>query len=505
MKVVQTFWTAGKDLTSHHFAWLTPMHHIMSWALSCLKLKEQYDDLHLYTDQQGYDLLINYLQLPYKSVHICFDNFNRYGAHNWALAKMYTYAAQEGAFIHVDGDVFIWQKFDEAFEKAHLIAQNFEVGTDYYKNMLLTIKKHLRFVPDRLAMEWENGTVYSYNAGILGGNDPGFFKNYYATAIKLIEGYQPSVEEGLAAVNINFLFEQLLFYALAKEQDIEVTCYFRQPFNDKGYTKEDMMDFTAVPCRMQYLHLIGEYKRDSATCELLGRTLMKEYPHFFFKILTLFSSQHHYFQSRIRPVIENLYDNKVVMADTAVVGLAEPDTRWSNVHQPAMKEVIDEYNRTITEFTAEWEKVSWRTMYEYERKGYRYFSFFCANRATQLNTVFTLHPALRLVENSFNWPQEVKNTMFTALHIDLADEKCGIACVPGMLYRGYREVGIDELEYDMLIILQDGLALDALIARLRSLFYEEDLKEHFDLIYDLLLLKLRYLLHHRCIFIGTDQ
>ncbi|HEX6432055.1 MAG TPA: DUF6734 family protein [Niastella sp.] len=500
MKLVQTFWSAEANPTKHHFGWRTPMHHIMSWALSCLKLKEQYDDLHLYTDQQGYEILINYLQLPYKSVHVCFNNFLTPGGHHWALAKMYTYAAQEGAFIHVDGDVFIWKKFDEALENAHLIAQNFEVGTDYYKSMLGTIKKHLRFVPDCLAKEWENGSVFSYNAGVLGGNDPDFFKHFYATAIKLVQGFEQSFP-----MDINFVFEQLLFYALAKERNIPVTCYFKQTFTDKGYTKEHMMDFTAVPCRMQYLHLIGEYKRDEETCDLLGRTLLKEYPRYFFKIVTLFNGQHNYFQDRIRPVIENLYDDKTVIAESDRVAAPEPDSPFSDQHKQTVTETINRYKRTIFDYNAEWSTISWQLMYEYEMKGYQYFSFFCANREVQMNTVFTRHPAMRLVEDSFNWTQDIKNVLFPVLSIEPSEEIYGIACVPGMFYSGYREVGIDDLEFEMLTILKDGMSLHALIEKLHPLFYEEDIRQNFDIIYDLLLLKLQHLLHHRCIFVLTDK
>ena len=45
MRIVQTFWSRNIDLTQNSFGWLTPQHHIMGWALSCLKLKEYYNRL----------------------------------------------------------------------------------------------------------------------------------------------------------------------------------------------------------------------------------------------------------------------------------------------------------------------------------------------------------------------------------------------------------------------------------------------------------------------------
>lgn len=39
----------------------------MSWALSCLQLKQSYDKVELVTDSEGAELLINKLHLPYTS------------------------------------------------------------------------------------------------------------------------------------------------------------------------------------------------------------------------------------------------------------------------------------------------------------------------------------------------------------------------------------------------------------------------------------------------------
>ena len=40
MRIVQTFWTAGRDPLKYPFGWSHPEHNLMSWALSCLSLRE---------------------------------------------------------------------------------------------------------------------------------------------------------------------------------------------------------------------------------------------------------------------------------------------------------------------------------------------------------------------------------------------------------------------------------------------------------------------------------
>ncbi|MBQ2013515.1 MAG: hypothetical protein II206_12100 [Bacteroidaceae bacterium] len=86
MKIIQTFWTAGQDPLKHSFGWTHPEYNLMSWALSCLSLREHYDEVELYTDSAGYHILIEVLQLPYTKTHVIFDDFQCL-PHHWALSK----------------------------------------------------------------------------------------------------------------------------------------------------------------------------------------------------------------------------------------------------------------------------------------------------------------------------------------------------------------------------------------------------------------------------------
>ena len=65
MRIVQTFWTAGQDPLKHAFGWLHPEYNLMSWALSCLSLREHYDEVALYTDSEGKRILIDELHLSF--------------------------------------------------------------------------------------------------------------------------------------------------------------------------------------------------------------------------------------------------------------------------------------------------------------------------------------------------------------------------------------------------------------------------------------------------------
>ena len=53
MRIVQTFWSAGRNPLEYSFGWLRPEYNLMSWALSLLSLREHYDEVALYADEQG--------------------------------------------------------------------------------------------------------------------------------------------------------------------------------------------------------------------------------------------------------------------------------------------------------------------------------------------------------------------------------------------------------------------------------------------------------------------
>lgn len=141
MRIVQTLWTASSRLTNNSFAWPHPEFNLMSWALSCLSLKEHYDEVALYTDSEGKRILIDELHLPYSEVYVVYDDLNCLPQH-WAMAKVMTYSIQTSPFLHVDGDVYVPQPFFDEVVTAPLVAQNREIGTIYYWRMLNNILSH---------------------------------------------------------------------------------------------------------------------------------------------------------------------------------------------------------------------------------------------------------------------------------------------------------------------------------------------------------------------------
>jgi len=281
MRIVQTFWSGKKqDPLKSYYGWAAPKYHWLGWILSSNQLIKYYDEVELYTDKQGYDILINKLRLPYTKVHVGLDELNTYDSDLWALPKIYTYSLQDEPFLHVDGDVFVWERFSDDLLTSPLIAQNLERETKHYQRMLEGLNKHILFYPPEIQEEFDKGeTVKMFNMGITGGNNIAFFKEYVKKAFDFVD-QNAAVLDKICRFNFNIFFEQLLFYCLAQKENQEVGCLIKKVLEDRGYGYKDLGAFEEVPLRRKYLHLLGNFKRDKSICRNMETYILHEYPEY---------------------------------------------------------------------------------------------------------------------------------------------------------------------------------------------------------------------------------
>ena len=276
-----------KNIFHDSFGWIFPEYHLMGWALSCLQLHKIYRKVILYANSPAASVLIDMLKLPYAQVHLTHDIFTLVHPNLWALPKIYTYSLQEHPFLHIDGDVFIFNQFDFNLLNSKLIAQNIEIATeDYYSVTQKELMRYFTFFPPCVKKDFESGIpIQTCNAGIIGGNNISFFSEYSAIAFDYVNNNIKKLQN----ININMFnifFEQHLFYALAKEKGIPVNVLIKDVVNDNGY--KDLGDFHDVPFNRSYLHLLGHFKRDEYTCIQMVAKLKELYPDYYERIVALF-------------------------------------------------------------------------------------------------------------------------------------------------------------------------------------------------------------------------
>lgn len=288
MNFIQTLYVnKSKDPFKDTFGWAAPIYHLMGWALSCLQLNKIYNRVDLYANSSAAKLLIDTLELPYYNVNVTHDKLAFVNENLWALPKIFTYSLQKDPFVHFDGDVFLFNQFPDSLLKNELVAQNFEEATAYYLSTQKELMANFTYFPDCVKADFDTPLpIQAVNAGFLGGTNIPFIQEYTSLAFEYINrnvDYLPLINVDL----FNVFFEQHLFYCLAKEKHIPIGVLFPEIINDNEY--EHLAEFHQVPCFKNYLHLLGQYKRDEYTCIQMAAKLIEYYPEYYYKIISLFN------------------------------------------------------------------------------------------------------------------------------------------------------------------------------------------------------------------------
>lgn len=293
MKIIQTFWSGNKDPLKNNYGWSSIESHYLGWILSVNQLLSFYDEVELYTDMAGYEVLIKQLKLPYTKVHIVLDELNDFPDNFWAIAKVKVYSMQKEPFLHVDGDVFIWERFDEKLLRSNLIAQNLERTTEYYSSCWNLISPKLIFKPQEL-IEYELGSNYACNMGVFGGNKIEFLREYSERALNFVSENKLIWNE-IKELNFNVFFEQVLFGQMVLNTNEDVSFLIKEEIYDNGY--REFGDFDKVPNTISYLHLLGDFKRDPNTCKMMECYVLNYYPSYFKELVKILPQSYFNFPS----------------------------------------------------------------------------------------------------------------------------------------------------------------------------------------------------------------
>lgn len=296
MKIVHSFWSKpSMNMKSNsnlaYGGWRHLKYHYMSWALSCLTFKKLYDNIELITDIKGYKLFIEKLNLPYTSVKVELDCLNKYPAKLWAIGKIYSYQIQEDPFIHVDGDVYLWQCFGPELENADLIAQQKDIDDGHYYTALDEIRLNKFNLPKVIIDEIINcNLIESCNAGIFGGNDIDFIKSYCEEAFKFINSNYNKYHIDFNSTSYALVYEQYLFSCMARKAKKKISYYLDYNLKQRdNFLHGDISTFlNKYNSEQRFVHLLSSKKSVIRACYELENQLQLEFPNHYELILKCF-------------------------------------------------------------------------------------------------------------------------------------------------------------------------------------------------------------------------
>jgi hypothetical protein len=256
---------------------------ISSFVLAIYCAKMFFKKVVLFTDKQGHRELDPFLQL-FDEVHLDIEILNTEGVPRslWAYPKMITYAAQKEPFLHIDNDVFFWERPPLAFLHQELVCQSVEYKMPMYdfcfKRIMESPLRHdfSQFSNLFKKLGWMvginkkkvNNPVLTPNFGIFGGTDVDFIQKYANKVLTILRK-----KENIAYLkahdlgdSFNAIYEQWFFGQETFASNRIVVPLLEPP---PGYhvcnridMKRDGAQIYKGSKDVKYTHLVAGSKRD---------------------------------------------------------------------------------------------------------------------------------------------------------------------------------------------------------------------------------------------------
>lgn len=370
-------------------------------------------------------MLVDRLKLPYKEVHVVYDDLAVL-PHHWAIAKIKTYTLQEEPFIHVDGDIYIPNALPDDILKAALVAQNREIGTKYYRRM---VDRMLSFGTIKLPHYIEQGlkeeSISSYNMGIFGGNDVDFIHEYCDEAMRFVRDNDiNNASLPHSRVVCNIFFEQIILAAFADLKKREVASVLGRDVKDEGYSGFEFCDLAYYEQRA-FFHLLGGHKRNPYNCDMIGKTLLRLYPEYYKRIIEMFPERN--------------------------IRLGKPQDK--PVSTPSIERCIARYEDFRGGLENEWRDMPVSRLVDLERQTAQFIHFNMASDEQRKGLRLAIHPEMRALDIPETWPPQAAEIIKRRLRCDPKLPLAALAFIPVLLGDGTKEVPLTELHCRIIAFL----------------------------------------------------
>lgn len=280
MRIIQTFWTVDKNKNpfDNKGGFLSPAIHWMMWALSCQTFSDFHGGVTIYTDEAG-KYVFERLNLPFSKIELTHERgvMQKVDPKLWALSKIYTYSLQEEPFIHIDGDVAIWEKLPSDLFKADVASQCLEFCWPIYSECIEDFKKIVGDnSPDWIAECLKNPS--GYNMGLFGGNNIAFIKEYSTSALSFYEKYAGELSDLIRVNrNANVLPEQYFLYDRVVRQNAKMKMLAPIPMKSPTELSR-YVNISEIPSKANFFHAIGGAKKSPIVNDFISYALRKDYP-----------------------------------------------------------------------------------------------------------------------------------------------------------------------------------------------------------------------------------
>lgn len=276
VKATQTLWLPQSQ-AFFDGGWVSPRYHWMAWALSCLLLKKHFQRVELVTDEAGKRILIDQLQLPYDSVEPAMEQYKKLISKSWVLVKLAGVASHSAPFLHVDGDLFLWECPSEEFLASPLTAQHLEIGYPAYSLILKSLKENNFILPEFMDSVQH---VIGINTGLLGGQEFDFFKRFFGIINQFYDQNSELLQNAPNDSSIATFTEQVLFQYQAQFEGLKIKTLIKPSFKGEHSHFSDLLNVGTDENPSLLTHLLGVLRQYLFSCKLMEFHLRYLFPEY---------------------------------------------------------------------------------------------------------------------------------------------------------------------------------------------------------------------------------
>lgn len=289
MNIIQSYFNKNITIDNIDYAggYLSPIVNWLSMAYSCLLLKKYnpHDRLIFYGNQDMIHLFDSLFHLPYDEFHTV-ECKGEYAEWFYCWPKILTYENQREAFIHIDNDIFMWKRLPDRLREAPLVAQHQERDSKFYIDVYNQLIKDNISIPSCLNSCYDGTYISSYNAGLLGGNDISFLREYISEIRRFIDSNRHKIAVSDRKFLYNVVFEQWLFFGLTKQQRKTVKTFYHTPITDFDMVEAHVPSQILSLGALEYLHVM-EHKDNIRCNRFIAYKMQSEFPKEYERVLSV--------------------------------------------------------------------------------------------------------------------------------------------------------------------------------------------------------------------------
>lgn len=273
MKFIHSLWSGIDEHINKNFIY---------YLFSALLVKKHGHTIELFCSENVKE---KYSLIPYDKIHIVdFDNDN-IDPKYWIYAKIKTYSLISEPFIHIDGDVFLFndmigKNFTNKFD---LIVQSVEDENilifDDYNSFYKSYHEPLESTPISTIIEsnidWYKYNLNAFNCGVVGFNNMKF-KDFYVKEITTLLRNISKLDLNFSDekyMSIMLILEQALLYYFTKENNIKY--YDIISFNE---IKKRLNNWFAIAEEIGYCHMWGQSKYKPKVITAIKNNINNNFP-----------------------------------------------------------------------------------------------------------------------------------------------------------------------------------------------------------------------------------